>query len=77
MQGFIAATNIKFAGYWIVPETREITTLLSSNGWRSTSSTSLGNSVNSSKNNIHLCAKLISPGVRRDHPPVMEILEAV
>ncbi|MEI8252235.1 MAG: hypothetical protein WCG25_00430 [bacterium] len=51
--------------------------VLSSIGWRKTSSTSLGNSVSSSKNNTHLCARLTSHGVRFVHHQIIEILEAV
>ena len=71
------ATNIKLAGYITEPETREILTFLSSNGCLKTSRVSLGNSVNSSKNKIHLCAKLTSPGVKFDHHQTIEILDAV
>jgi hypothetical protein len=61
----------------MVPDTLEIFMVLSSIGWRRTSSTSLGNSVSSSKNNTPLCARLTSHGVRFVHHQIIEILEAV
>lgn len=54
---------MKFAGYCTVPATREIAMVLSSRGCLSTSRTSLGNSVSSSKNKIPLCARDTSHGV--------------
>ena len=50
---------------------------LSSNGCRSTSSTFLLNSGNSSRNKIPLCAKLISPGWGKLPPPTMAVCEMV
>jgi len=55
--------NIKFAGYSTEPVTLEIFTNLSSRGCLNTSRVSLGNSVNSSKNKIPLCASETSQGV--------------
>lgn len=65
------------AGYWIVQATLEMVIDLSSSGCLSTSKVSLGNSVSSSKKRIPLWARLISPGVSCDHPPTIEILDAV
>jgi len=61
----------------MVPATLEMTMVLSSIGCLSTSKVSLGNSVNSSKNKIHLWASETSPGVSCDHHPTIEILDAV
>ncbi len=73
----MAATNIKFAGYSTDQEAREMTIFLSSRGCLSTSSTSLGNSGNSSKNKIQWCARLTSQGVKFLPHPIIETLLAV
>lgn len=73
----MAATNMKLAGYWMVPETLDMTMFLSSIGCLRTSRVSLGNSVSSSKNRIPLWARETSHGVRLVQPQTIDILDAV
>ena len=77
LQGFIAHTSMKFAGYVTLPATRDTVTSPSSRGWRRTSSTSLRNSGSSSKNSTELCARLISPGLGVVPPPAIAAAETV
>ena len=58
------AINIKLHGYVTDVSILLIVISLSSNGPLNVSNTFLLNSVNSSKNNTPLCAKLISPWFR-------------
>jgi hypothetical protein len=63
-QGFMALKNWKFAGNVSDPEARLIVTILSSIGWRSTSSTRIPNSGNSSRNKTPRWPQP-SPGIQR------------
>ena len=71
------AISIKFAGYSQFLFALDISTCLSSNGNLNTSSELLLNSGSSSKNNIPLCAKLISPGFASFPPPISATFDAV
>ena len=69
LQGFIEHTSINCAGNVTVPFARETVTCPSSSGCRIISRTFLGNSANSSRNNIPWCARLSSPGRGVVPPP--------
>ena len=60
---------MKLAGKRSVMLERAMVTEPSSSGWRSISSTSRGNSGNSSRNSTPLCARLTSPGRGMPEPP--------
>ena len=68
---------MKFAGYRQFWFALDINTVLSSSGIRNTSKLDLLNSGNSSKNNIPLCAKLISPGFAFLPPPISATFDVV
>lgn len=73
----MAPTREKRAGYrhdWL---TRLMVISPSSSGCLSVSSMDLLNSKNSSKNNTHLCASDISPGLASRHHPIIEASLAV
>lgn len=65
------------AGYETLHDARDMEMVLSSSGCLKTSKTSLGNSGNSSKNSIPLCARVTSPGKRSLPPQTIETLLAV
>src|ERR1035441_2117094 len=58
----MAATSMKLEGKRSVMAERAIESDPSSSGWRSISRTSRGNSGNSSRKSMPLCARLASPG---------------
>ena len=61
----------------LLPPTREMVTLPSSKGWRSTSIAGRANSGSSSKNSTPLWAREISPGRSSGPPPVRAAADAV
>ena len=65
----MAATSINLQGKVALPPTREMVTLPSSIGWRSTSITWRENSGSSSKKSTPLWAREISPGLGEVPPP--------
>lgn len=64
--------RVNEAGKVRVPCTREMVIIPSSSGWRSVSSTCLGNSGNSSRNMTPLWASEISPGFGIRPPPISD-----
>ena len=60
-----------------MPPTREMVTLPSSKGWRSTSIAGRANSGSSSKNSTPLWAREISPGCGEGPPPASPAVEMV
>ena len=75
--GFIAATNIRFEGKFILPAALDIVTTPSSSGCLKTSKTRLLNSGSSSKKRTPLCASEISPGFGLAPPPTRATSEIV
>ena len=69
-QGLQAATRVKRAGKVSRARARATVTLPSSSGWRSASSASRRNSGSSSRNRTPACARLISPGLGMEPPPI-------
>ena len=74
--GFIAAPIMKRAGHTTVPLARLTEMDPSSIGSRKASKTLRLNSGSSSKKRTPLCARLASPGARRDPPPTKETIDA-
>ena len=73
----MAHTSINSDGYVTAPETREMVTFPSSNGWRIKSSVSFRNSGISSRNSTPLWAREISPGLGLEPPPASPALDTV
>jgi hypothetical protein len=65
----MAATSMKLEGKRSVMAERAMLSDPSSSGWRSISRTSRGNSGNSSRKSMPLCARLASPGRGMPAPP--------
>ena len=73
----MAATSMNREGKVMLMSARDMVTLPSSSGWRSTSRTFFLNSGSSSRNSTPLCARLTSPGFGIVPPPMSPASEIV
>ena len=73
----MAAIKINLAGNSAVPFDLDILTRPSSNGSRKDSKTLRSNSGNSSRKSKPRCARVTSPGLGLELPPITEVYEAL